>query len=740
MHFLVILAICMSVIHDIRAQPTTVSSGGQLYTALTTTSVTDIVIDAPIISDPYVWCNNSYTITNRRVTIASDSPNIPWELYDCTADRLVHANLSHPCLIVGLNASLSIGPGLKFFSDLTLSERSDVQAYFALFGTRAGGSLSLGSVTVAAAPTSDVAALQLSLAQAGAKSQTDNVTISITDFTTPDSNTTARNVYIHLYSSTEVTDATDWQKALRTPTANFLTVTEHLSLDNWDGVSVINWPVYISTPKKSLIIDTAERQGIIRTVRGGLIRFSGDFAFINCIVLEDRFYEEGLLQFISLSTGAGITDPAQQGGVASVEGSKVYGKHQSLLWSPALTSLYPKCAQDLVIKYQIEGSKLVRVKELYINAKNYFACTANTTSRSESYRLGHDMSLVYGDRPPTPRQYVTLTVVLAVLLPLCCLFVVAAVAFWWFRRVRMKSRSRLGMGPMMRSIAKNVLGDVVLKDMIGWGSYGRVYRATYEGREVAIKVGHPVRVSEDNDPLHEAKLMETLHHINIVQTFKYTYRDVLEKEKTLEEVGFIEPWFVMEYCDKGTLQHALQSSMFYHSGRIKLGWAMQTAKDVASAMVYLHGMGIMHGDLTCKNIMLVTDNTDPRGFHVKVVDFGQAQVFSRWVKQTKDVQNYGTMSHQPPEVLMHGMLTPSADVWAYGLVLYELFTGQVPFKEYTEVQLVYIITTIQHTPHIPSHCPIDLADLMRDCWAKHDKRPSFPDIMQRVQEMSRKYT
>jgi serine/threonine protein kinase len=261
----------------------------------------------------------------------------------------------------------------------------------------------------------------------------------------------------------------------------------------------------------------------------------------------------------------------------------------------------------------------------------------------------------------------------------------------------------------------------------------------WEGKEVAIKVGYPVRVTEDLDPLQEAKITESLHHHNIVQTLKYTHRTVSkDNDSKHDEVVHVEPWYVMQYCDKGTLQVAIQANVFGHSHKYKLSWALQCLKDISQALMYLHGMGVMHGDLTCSNVMLMSDSHDSRGFHLKIADFGQAQVFSKWPGPQKNVDTYGTVTHQPPELLMNGVLTPQADVWAFGMIMWELFTGIPPYADYRPAQMIYIITVAKHLPPIPTHCPKDYHDLMLNCWKRQPQRPDFAKVHTAVTDMLRK--
>ena len=140
----------------------------------------------------------------------------------------------------------------------------------------------------------------------------------------------------------------------------------------------------------------------------------------------------------------------------------------------------------------------------------------------------------------------------------------------------------------------------------------------------------------------------------------------------------LETWIVLEYCDRGSLARAIHEGIFQfaHEGgtpRINLVHAVLTALDIAYAMMYLHNVRIIHGDLKAANILLKNDAADPRGFVCKVGDFG----LSRFLADESHIETFtcGTITHMPPELLKGGVLTPAADVYSFAILMWELLTG-----------------------------------------------------------------
>ena len=96
-------------------------------------------------------------------------------------------------------------------------------------------------------------------------------------------------------------------------------------------------------------------------------------------------------------------------------------------------------------------------------------------------------------------------------------------------------------------------------------------------------------------------------------------------------------------------------------------------------MDYLHGAGVVHGDLKSANVLLRSTATDARGFTCKLGDFGLSRLVDTGVHTHISTKTYGTVTYMPPEMLSKSRLTRAVDVYSFGILMWHLFTCQVPF-------------------------------------------------------------
>ncbi|KAM9847348.1 mitogen-activated protein kinase kinase kinase 21 [Aulostomus maculatus] len=261
--------------------------------------------------------------------------------------------------------------------------------------------------------------------------------------------------------------------------------------------------------------------------------------------------------------------------------------------------------------------------------------------------------------------------------------------------------------------------ELVLEEIIGVGGFGKVYRGTWKDQELAVKAA---RQDPDEDITatagsvkQEAKLFSMLQHPNIIK---------------LEGVCLEEPnlCLVMEYARGGTLNRVLTGRRI--PPHILVNWAVQ----IARGMHYLHEeavVPIIHRDLKSSNILLLEkiENDDIGRKTLKITDFGLAR---EWHKTTK-MSAAGTYSWMAPEVIKSSLFSKGSDVWSYGVLLWELLTGEVPYRGIDGLAVAYGVAVNKLTLPIPSTCPEPFAKLMEECWDQDPHvRPSFSCILEQL--------
>ncbi|XP_071762698.1 mitogen-activated protein kinase kinase kinase 21 isoform X1 [Centroberyx gerrardi] len=261
--------------------------------------------------------------------------------------------------------------------------------------------------------------------------------------------------------------------------------------------------------------------------------------------------------------------------------------------------------------------------------------------------------------------------------------------------------------------------ELVLEEIIGVGGFGKVYRGTWKDQEVAVKAARQdpdEDITATSDSVkQEAKLFSMLQHPNIIK---------------LEGVCLEEPnlCLVMEYARGGTLNRVLTGRRI--PPHILVNWAVQ----IARGMHYLHEeavVPIIHRDLKSSNILLLEkiENDDIGRKTLKITDFGLAR---EWHKTTK-MSAAGTYSWMAPEVIKSSLFSKGSDVWSYGVLLWELLTGEVPYRGIDGLAVAYGVAVNKLTLPIPSTCPEPFAKLMEECWDQDPHvRPSFSCILEQL--------
>ncbi|KAL0878763.1 hypothetical protein ABMA27_003800 [Loxostege sticticalis] len=299
---------------------------------------------------------------------------------------------------------------------------------------------------------------------------------------------------------------------------------------------------------------------------------------------------------------------------------------------------------------------------------------------------------------------------------------------WWIGKIG----DRVGIFPAVYVTEEDPLAvepprvsfsELKLEEVIGVGGFGKVYRGYWNDEVVAVKAARQ-DANEDievikESVLQEARLFWVLQHPNIVSL----------KGVCLEEPNLC---LVMEYARGGPLNRVL-------SGRkIRPGILVDWAIQVAQGMAYLHvgaPMSLIHRDLKSSNVLLseeiLLDDT-LENKTLKITDFGLA----REVYKTTRMSAAGTYAWMPPEVIKNSTFSHASDVWSYGVLLWELLTGETPYKGIDALAVAYGVAVNKLTLPIPSTCPEPWRVLMEACWHSNPReRPLFPEILEQLERI-----
>ncbi|KAI8466992.1 MAG: hypothetical protein J3K34DRAFT_524069 [Monoraphidium minutum] len=196
-----------------------------------------------------------------------------------------------------------------------------------------------------------------------------------------------------------------------------------------------------------------------------------------------------------------------------------------------------------------------------------------------------------------------------------------------------------------------------------------------------------------------------------------------------------QTWLIVEYCDTGTLADAVRNGKLGARGAPDMAKVLVRLRDVASGLAYLHSRNVLHGDLKAANVLLASSTAAPFGLIAKVADFGLSRMLK--VGQThRSTRTVGTVTHMPPELLRLGKLSPAGDVYAFGIIMWECWTGQAAFEKQHYGEVFERVVLRDERPPLPPNMPEAYALLMTRCWqADPMSRPGFDTVLRLINLM-----
>lgn len=252
--------------------------------------------------------------------------------------------------------------------------------------------------------------------------------------------------------------------------------------------------------------------------------------------------------------------------------------------------------------------------------------------------------------------------------------------------------------------------EIKILDKIGEGGFGAVYAGMWDGKLVAIKKFHIKEKysvkSTLNKYIKEIITIANLRHPNIVLYMGAS----LNKN---------DCYMISEYITKGSLFDHL------HGNKQTLSETEQIsiAYEIAVAIKYLHSRKILHCDLKSSNILL------DENFKVKIGDFGLSKLVSL-LNENENKGRIGTPHWMAPEVMNKGVYLEASDVFSYGMILWEMISGEIPYYGMTPSQIIGHVADFKKIVEPPLYSNSSLRKLVKNCLLyEPSKRPNFNQII-----------
>src|SRR5919112_3905714 len=246
------------------------------------------------------------------------------------------------------------------------------------------------------------------------------------------------------------------------------------------------------------------------------------------------------------------------------------------------------------------------------------------------------------------------------------------------------------------------VGEYRVEDFLGAGGMGEVYRALHSkiGRVAAVKV-LTAQAAQGSGFVerffNEARIQASLQHPNVATLYDFC-----------EVQG--QPCIIMEYVDGETISERIEA----FRAPLPPSETVYVFEKVCEAIDYVHRHGVIHRDIKSNNIKISSQG------QVKLLDFGIAKgQTSQQLTQVGSV--IGTLQYLAPELIRGGTADASGDIWALGVLLYEMVTGRVPFDADTVGDLCDRIGRVQYTPpaQLNPSLPREVAAVITRCLKKN---------------------
>ncbi|XP_044740104.1 proto-oncogene tyrosine-protein kinase ROS [Chrysoperla carnea] len=291
--------------------------------------------------------------------------------------------------------------------------------------------------------------------------------------------------------------------------------------------------------------------------------------------------------------------------------------------------------------------------------------------------------------------------------------------------------SDLPLGDSPESLPHIKRDQITLTKFLGSGAFGEVFEGKAKCLDgiagetrVAVKtLRKGASPQERSEFLREAQLMAHFKHKHILRLLGVC-RD--------NDPHFI----IMELMQAGDLLSYLRSSrpLLDTSQALTLRDLIEMCVDVSKGCCYLEEQHFVHRDLACRNCLV--SSADPSARVVKIGDFGLARDIYKNDYYRKEGEGLLPVRWMAPESLVDGVFTSQSDVWAFGVLMWEIMTlGQQPYPARTNLEVLHYVRNGGRL-HRPNNCPEDLHQLMLKCWSYNPEcRPTFKYCLEILEKL-----
>ena len=276
--------------------------------------------------------------------------------------------------------------------------------------------------------------------------------------------------------------------------------------------------------------------------------------------------------------------------------------------------------------------------------------------------------------------------------------------------------------------------EIKILKKIGEGPLGIVYLGYWNEKKVAIKKYISLKKHREKEAQNKisknldlkAILLKFIKEINIISNLRHPNL-VLFMGASISKNNTC--YLIMEYINNGNLFDFINKVKYKKEKNFEkydLNLTTNIALEIALAIKYLHCRNITHCDLKSTNVLL------DENYHVKITDFGVSKMVNILYEKGKNLKGKNKTTHyMPPEIMKNYKYEEASDVFSYGMILYEIITGEIPYSDLQPNQIIGIVADCRKIVHVPDYtCNDYLKKLVVKCLKYNiEDRPSFKKII-----------